>query len=245
MVNNIVNLNEDTYTTYFLQQTRDFDAFILYTTIGSRYSCRLCPATNKEFARVAKAFNSLKEPVERDVLFVRVTIDNSPRIFQYHDFQTAPIITYLPKDEIMGKKLNPDNDYNLDFPVRAESIASFVRSKIHVTINIYRFPWPQVIILCLFVFGLPLVAYIYLFRNQFVYSLLGNYRIYLVGSLIVYSVAVTGFAYDIINGPSLLDCDRSGCHIFLRQGQNQQTIAEGIVTGGLCIVSAILSEWND
>lgn len=96
------------------------------------------------------------------------------------------------------------------------------------------------IILCLFVFGLPLVAYIYLFRNQFVYSLLGNYRIYLVGSLIVYSVAVTGFAYDIINGPSLLDCDRSGCHIFLRQGQNQQTIAEGIVTGGLCIVSAIL-----
>ena len=48
------------------------------------------------------------------------------------------------------------------------------------------------------------------------------------------------FTYDIINGPSLLDCDRSGCHIFLRQGQNQQTIAEGIVTGGLCIVSAIL-----
>lgn len=56
----------------------------------------------------------------------------------------------------------------------------------------------------------------------------------------MYSVAVTGFAYDIINGPALLDCDRSGCHIFLRQGQNQQTIAEGVVTGGLCIVCALL-----
>lgn len=160
----------------------------------------------------------------------------------------------------MGKKviflntpdiqLNPDNEYNLDFPVRAENIASFVRSKIHVTveekriphsqINIYRFPWPQVIILCIFVFGLPLAAYVYLFLNKYVYSVLGNYRIYLIASLIVYSVAVTGFAYDIINGPSFLDCDHSGCHIFLHQGQNQQTIAEGVVTGGLCIVCAIL-----
>lgn len=43
MVNNVVNMNEDLYTTYFLQQRRDFDAFILYTTIGNRYSCRLCP----------------------------------------------------------------------------------------------------------------------------------------------------------------------------------------------------------
>ena len=39
MVNNVVNMNEDLYTTYFLQQRRDFDAFIPYTTIGNRYSC--------------------------------------------------------------------------------------------------------------------------------------------------------------------------------------------------------------
>lgn len=54
-------------------------------------------------------------------------------------------------------------------------------------------------------------------------------------------MAVTGFAYDIINGPPLLDCDHSGCHIFLSNGQNQQTIAEGVVTGGLCIGSAVLA----
>lgn len=67
--------------------------------------CVYYRATNQEFAKVAKAFNSLKETVDRDVLFVRVAIDNCPRIFQYHDFQTAPIITYLPKDEVMGKKV--------------------------------------------------------------------------------------------------------------------------------------------
>ena len=106
--------------------------------------------------------------------------------------------------------------------------------------EIYRFPWPQVIILSIFVFGLPLAAYIYLFKNEQVYNMLGNYKIYLIAALAVYCVAVTGFAYDIINGPTLLDCDHSGCSIFLRRGQNQQTIAEGLVTGGLCITCAVL-----
>ena len=106
--------------------------------------------------------------------------------------------------------------------------------------EIYRFPWPQVIILSIFVFGLPLAAYIYLFKNEQVYNILGNYKIYLIAALAVYCVAVTGFAYDIINGPTLLDCDHSSCSIFLRRGQNQQTIAEGLVTGGLCIACAVL-----
>ena len=96
------------------------------------------------------------------------------------------------------------------------------------------------IILCLFVFGLPLAAYFYLFMNDKVYSIFGHSYLFLIGYLIVYSVAVTGFAYDIINGPSFLDCNMYGCSIFLSQGQNQQTIAEGIITGGLCILCALL-----
>ena len=66
--------------------------------------------------------------------------------------------------------------------MRAENIASFLRSKIHVQvamtgefhpqIEIKRFPWPQVIILSLFVFGLPLCAYVYLFLNDKVYTCL-------------------------------------------------------------------------
>lgn len=49
-----------------------------------------------------------------------------------------------------------------------------------------------------------------------------------------YAVAVTGIVYDIINDPPLLSCDRTGCSIFSMQGQNQQTIAEGLVTGAMC-----------
>lgn len=49
-----------------------------------------------------------------------------------------------------------------------------------------------------------------------------------------YAVAVTGIVYDIINDPPLLSCDRTGCSIFSMQSQNQQTIAEGLVTGAMC-----------
>ena len=63
-------------------------------------------ATNKEFATVSKAYNAMAEKADRKVLFVRVAIDICPRIFEYHDFKTAPIITYLPGDELMGKKVH-------------------------------------------------------------------------------------------------------------------------------------------
>lgn len=62
-------------------------------------------ATNREYGMVAKAYNALKEKGEKNVLFVRIAIDNSQRIFQYHDFKTAPIITYLPSNELMEKNV--------------------------------------------------------------------------------------------------------------------------------------------
>ena len=114
MVNNVVNMNEDLYTTYFLQQRRDFDAFILYDRKPLQLqivSVSFClaslshSATNKEFATVAKAYENVKGQSDRNVLFIRIAIDNSLRVFQYHDFQTAPIITYLPAAEIMQKKV--------------------------------------------------------------------------------------------------------------------------------------------
>lgn len=60
-------------------------------------------STNKEFMTVSKAYKALEEKADRNVLFIRVAIDNCPRVFQFHDFKTAPIITYLPGNELMGK----------------------------------------------------------------------------------------------------------------------------------------------
>ena len=62
-------------------------------------------ATNREYGMVAKAYNAIKEKGDKRVLFVRIAIDNNQRIFQYHDFKTAPIITYLPANEVMEKKV--------------------------------------------------------------------------------------------------------------------------------------------
>ena len=92
-------------------------------------------------------------------------------------------------------------------------------------------------------FGLPLCAYVYLFLNDKVYAWLGNTKLFVFLSLLVYSlqlalrrsygVAVTGIVYDIINDPPLFSCDQRGCSIFATQGQNQQTLSEGLVTGAM------------
>ncbi|CBK19587.2 uncharacterized protein [Blastocystis hominis] len=235
----VVTMNDDKYTEYMLNGDRDFDAILLYTTLGSRYRCVLCPAANSEFGLVASAYESQEEKASNNVLFIRVPIDLAPGVFQFHEFTTAPIITFLAATDRITKRLNANNDYQLDYPVLAEGIASYVRSKIHTTIEIKRFPWPQVIIACLFVFGLPLIAFIYLFQYERVYAFFGKKRIYLVISLLVYGMAVTGFAYDLIHGPALLNCGPNGCSLFAK-GPNQQTMAEGLVTGGLLIACAVI-----
>ena len=39
----VVTMNDDKYTEYMLNGDRAFDAILLYTTLGSRYRCVLCP----------------------------------------------------------------------------------------------------------------------------------------------------------------------------------------------------------
>ena len=47
---------------------------------------------------VAKAYSKLEEKAEKNVLFIRVPIDTTPKVFQYHNINTAPIITFLSSD---------------------------------------------------------------------------------------------------------------------------------------------------
>ena len=118
-------MNDDMYTEYILRGNRDFDAFLLYTNIGNRYHCTLCPywlnvisnfiysAANREYGMVAKAYNDLKIKAERNVLFIRIPIDTALNVFQYHNIHTAPILTFLPAEEPLGKKVSTSLSYDL------------------------------------------------------------------------------------------------------------------------------------
>ena len=212
----LVTLNDDKYTEFMLNGDRDFDAILLYTTMGNRYRCALCPwflncdltnsVTNREFGLVASAYDSQAEKANTNVLFIRVPIDLAPGVFQFHEFTTAPIITFLSATDRVTKRvliclfsspaqLEQRLPAGLSCPCRRHRFLRPFQDPHHRTLSlslhslqipIHRFPWPQVIIACLFVFGLPLAAFIYLFQYERVYSLLGNYRIYLVISLLVY-----------------------------------------------------------
>ena len=54
---------------------------------------------------VAKAYSKLEEKAEKNVLFIRVPIDTTPKVFQYHNINTAPIITFLSSTDVLGKKV--------------------------------------------------------------------------------------------------------------------------------------------
>lgn len=65
-------------------------------------------ATNTEFARVANAYVALKEKPDQHVVFVRVPIDLAPNVFTLHGIVSAPSISFLPSNEVLGKKVLPD-----------------------------------------------------------------------------------------------------------------------------------------
>ena len=88
------------------------------------------------------------------------------------------------------------------------------------------------IIGCAFVFGLPIAAYIYLFKAETVYKWFGYKQIYLVLCLLVYvlkalfllfsyALAVSGIIYDIIKEPPFIYCTERGCSMFSNSSQGQ------------------------
>lgn len=54
---------------------------------------------------MAKEYSKLPEKAEKNVLFIRIVIDISPKVFQYHNIQTAPILTFLGGNELLGKRV--------------------------------------------------------------------------------------------------------------------------------------------
>lgn len=54
---------------------------------------------------MAKEYSKLPEKAEKNVLFIRIVIDVSPKVFQYHNIQTAPILTFLAGNELLGKRV--------------------------------------------------------------------------------------------------------------------------------------------
>ena len=101
------------------------------------------------------------------------------------------------------------------------------------------------IIGCAFVFGLPIAAYIYLFKAETVYKWFGYKQIYLVLCLLVYvlkalfllfsyALAVSGIIYDIIKEPPFIYCTERGCSMFSNSSQGQ-FVLEGMVTGLMSI----------
>ncbi|KAK8793396.1 hypothetical protein WA158_004755 [Blastocystis sp. Blastoise] len=262
--NGIVTLNDDQYQEYILRQRRDFDAFVLYTVLSSRYHCGTCRNSNTEFNLLASCYDKMENP-ENNILFIRVLHENAPRVFKYHEFESIPNFAFIPRTLHINKKLPEDNmmNHNVEGALRAEHYASFIRSKlalnilllfeillllllvysiiliilyiyIYIYIPIYRFPWPQVIISCVFIFGLPLAAYLYLFKAENIYKIVGHKFYYLVLCLMVYALAVSGLIYDIIKEPPFMYCTQQGCEVFSRNGQGQ-FVLEGLITGVLNI----------
>lgn len=179
---------------------------------------------------------------------------NSPQLLSSH---SLPPPTVSPNEYsffAISPKLNANNDYQLDYPVLAEGIASYVRSKIHTTVS------PPLDSTCSLDRNqaLPLASSHHRVSLRFWTS---SHRVYLPFPIRAclcllrkeanlprhlpprvlnrgnvetrYGMAVTGFAYDLIHGPALLNCGPNGCSLFAK-GPNQQTMAEGLVTGGLC-----------
>ena len=54
---------------------------------------------------MASAYDSQKEKASNNVLFIRVPIDLAPGVFQFHDFKTAPIITFLSSTDRVTKRV--------------------------------------------------------------------------------------------------------------------------------------------
>lgn len=267
-------MNDDKYTEYMLNGDRDFDAILLYTTLGNRYHCALCPqfranylrnsAANSEFGLVASAYESQEEKASNNVLFIRVPIDVASGVFQFHEFTTAPIITFLAATDRITKRvfilllLLPSSTRttttnwiipSVQKALRPTSVPRSTRPYSLLLAQHDSLDRNQALPLASSHHRLPLRfrtsshrVYLPFPKRTCLFALreLANLPCHLSPRVLNrgivetrYGMAVTGFAFDLIHGPALMNCGPKGCSLFAT-GPNQQTMAEGLVTGGLC-----------
>jgi len=200
--------------------------------------CTVCAEWEKAYAEVALLARRQLGAMSENVFFAQVSYSQAPEAFNKFKLMHAPVLTFFASDSEV-KRLVPKDTTDLTrldivFP---DPIAAFVSKAIGKKVEIVHSPWQRVAVLTFFmlfcIFGGRrfLLIFVPLMRR--------SKWLWLVVSIFLYGVGVSGLVYSYLTGvPNYAKDPKTGTIQYFSDEQSQ-FVYEGIVIWLLLVVGGL------
>lgn len=221
---------------------KPYHLMVLFTSGGKKgIVCDVCPEVDKAFKATAEGYweelARKRQILESKLFFLRVDYDRVKSIFVHHEVFSIPQIVYFPPSDANPLLPGP---FPLEwlFPVNTQavtpsSIASFASSRSQIPVSVSSN--------ALETFNMVVWGAIIL---QILKAIVSNFDVvfqkntYILLSIGIYGVAVSGFMFSIIRGSLPFYIGQGGL-AFVHLDRNNQFLLEGLFAFVLEIGCAI------
>lgn len=207
---NVLTLDDNSYNHYALTKPRPYSMIVFMTAAHPKFKCTICKQLDAELTLVAQAYASkaAQDNQEQEIYFVRLDYENAPKTFQSYQVSSVPSIFYLPPILSADKtakdfSISQRDRFQISANPDAESIASFLRDRTGVSVEIKRSQiWSYITLFVLFAILAALVRPV-INSLPFWLNLIRQKWIWVLISAGIYTCAISGLIFDIIRSPQM------------------------------------------
>ncbi|KAK8791819.1 hypothetical protein WA158_005196 [Blastocystis sp. Blastoise] len=197
-------LSDRNYTDYLESSSRPYDSLVFFSVTDPRYQCRACSEVDSVPQEMARSYKSYYTP-DKPVVFVKLYFEESKEVYRNYNFDTVPVIAYIPKSAKLTSKshwkIEKKNIYEKqDFSVSA--LFSFFNTKTGLNVkpaisesNIY-------ISLLIVIVITVVICYMMPFGDNLWNAAQNRYNWFILVMIVLF-VCIAGLPYDIIHKTSL------------------------------------------
>ncbi len=206
-----MTLDDSTYSYYATAKPRPYSLIVFLTAAHPKFKCSICKQIDQEMTLVAEAYNKACAEKKEDpnVFFVRLDYESAQKTFNSYGVTSVPLLFHIgpmvstDRSAEKANVIQARDKFQVPSTVDAESIASFLRDRTGVSVEIKRSMIGSYVML-LVIFGV-LAALVRPIINslEFWLSIIRRKSIWALASAGVYTCAISGLIFDIIRSPQM------------------------------------------
>lgn len=206
-----MTLDDSTYSYYATAKPRPYSLIVFLTAAHPKFKCSICKQIDQEMTLVAEAYNKacVEKKEDPNVFFVRMDYESAQKTFNSYGVTSVPLLFHIgpmvstDRSAEKANAIQARDKFQVPSTVDAESIASFLRDRTGVSVEIKRSMIGSYVML-LVTFGV-LAALVRPIINslEFWLNIIRRKSIWALASAGVYTCAISGLIFDIIRSPQM------------------------------------------
>mmetsp|Transcript_11157 Transcript_11157/g.16631 ORF Transcript_11157/g.16631 Transcript_11157/m.16631 type:complete len:332 (-) Transcript_11157:76-1071(-) len=242
-----VNSNDAIINKIVRTYPREFDVFVLFTTLSEQFGCVSCPAAINDFELAAQSYNqgvaSSEYAGKPHALFLIAELMNTQASFKGFKITSVPHIGFFPAlDELIERDvwIEPEIAQQKSM-MSAEGMVQFISQKSGIDFQIYRSHAREKVFFLLSLIFMLISIKLVAKDWAGLFGIVRSKKTWLIFSFVVYTFSVSGGIFDIVRSAQLFNINTKTKQInFFHPQYNNQFVVEGFFMG----IANLLCGWT-